>query len=161
METLQPVYNVHSFKSSSTPAEWSSLEVIFQSIRNGWAILWQHHSVFTGEVVDGKVQWLGGEPELDDIHLVRFRAFNEDREYHFWRSGQEIKGRLRSDGPGVNTEYMDTAMVLRSMVAKPLKSLQEFTEGEISICTRNYVGYNSDTCQAGYVDSRFVNFIKK
>jgi hypothetical protein len=161
METLQPVYNVHTFKSSSTTVEWSSLEAICQSIRNGWAIFWQHHSVFTGQISNGKIQWLDGQPEPEDNHLVRLRTFNEDLEYHFWRSGQEIRGRLRSDGLGDDTEYIDTSIVLRSVVAKPLKNLQEFTEAKISICTRSYIGYNSDTYQAGYVDSRFVYFIKK
>lgn len=161
MATIQPVYDVRAFNSSTTPAVWSGLESIFKSIHNGWAVLWQHHNVFTGKVTNGMVHWLEGEPELEDTHLVRLRAFNEDVEYHFWRSGQEIRGRLRSDGSGDQTEYIDTAMIVRSVVAKPLKSQQKFALGDISICTRNYIGYNADTCQAGYVDSRFVNFIKK
>jgi len=162
-QNLKPAYEVKEVATNSSSPPWSNIDNICQDIQNGWIVLWQYHAVFTGQVESGKVQWLTNtNPEADDKHLVRIRAFNASKEYHFWKSGQKIKGRLRTDGAGEPVEYIQTEMVLRSIVATPLKKASfELSEGTLAIVTRNYIGYHPETHQAGYVDSRFVDFEPK
>jgi hypothetical protein len=160
-QVLEPAYQIKTLSSKAESTEWLGLGAVIQEINNGYAVLWQHHAVFTGQINDGNIQWLNSEqPVDDDKHLVRLRAFNENQEYHFWRTSDGIKGRLRRDGGTESkADVIDTQMVLRSVVANPLKKVNvEFAEGTLAVLTRNYIGYDNDTKQAGYVDSRFVNF---
>lgn len=159
--SLEPVYKVEKIKTAVTPVPWQGIDAIADAIQNGWAVLWQHHAVFTVQIQDGKVRWLRNQPEKGDEHFVRLRAFNKEQEYHFWRTGSQIKGRLRSDNSGQEAEYIDTQMVLRGVVANPLIELasSEFDKADyLSVKTRNYIDYHPKTQQAGYVDSRFVDF---
>ena len=161
-QVLEPAYQIKTLSSKAESAEWLGLEAVIQEINNGYAVLWQHHAVFLGQINDGNIEWLNMDQPIDDEeHLVRLRAFNENQEYHFWRTSEGIKGRLRKDNlTEGETEVIDTQMVLRGVVAEPLlKENGELKKGKLlAVSTRNYIGYNSQTKQAGYVDSRFVNF---
>jgi hypothetical protein len=160
-QDLKPVYQIKTLSSNAEPVEWLGLEIVAQEINNGYAVLWQHHAVFTGQIDEGTIQWLNGEHLVSgDEHIVRLRAFNEKEEYHYWRTSDGIKGRLRRDsGTESKADVIDTQMVLRSVVANPLKKVSaEFGEATIGVLTRNYIGYDNETKQAGYVDSRFVDF---
>lgn len=160
--STNPAYEIKDIKTKAEIVAWIDLYTISASIQEGWIVLWQHHAVFTGQIVLGKIKWLADElPVSGEKYLVRLRAFNKSKEYHFWRSGAQIKGRLRSDDlEGLVESAIDTKMVLRSVVANPLKiASTELAEAEkITVTTRNYIGYHPETQQAGYVDSRFVSF---
>lgn len=157
----EPAYHIKTVSSVPEPVEWQGLDAIAKNIVGGYAVLWQHHAVFTGQIKDGRIEWLNSEsPVTDDKHMVRLRAFNQNEEYHFWRTSDGIKGRLRRDGETEGeSDVIDTKMILRSVVAHPLKKIRaDFEEGTLAVLTRNYIDYDAQTKQAGYVDSRFVNF---
>jgi hypothetical protein len=157
----KPVYKIQTVSSSVEPIEWKGLQEVANSLKNGYLILWQHHGIFTGKVEEKLITWLSGEPEVDDSHFVRLRAFNEWREYHYWKVGQVIKGRIRFEefDKANPCEVIDSQMILKGIVGEPLKKVSaSMAEHTIVILTRNYIGYNPELHQAGYVDSRFVNF---
>jgi hypothetical protein len=160
-------YTLRSAQTESVHYPFTSLEDITTELGSGYIVLWQYHSIFVGKVEHGLVRWLstkGEQPENEQKHIVRLRAFNEDREYHIWRSDDRLEGRLREDKvigrSNMETEAIptvDTCMVLRGVVGELLASSREFENMEkLHIQTRNYVGYN-DIGQAGYEDSRFVS----
>lgn len=159
-QTLKPVYTIQPITSRATLVEWESIEVTAKNIDQGFIVLWQHHAIFIGVIEDGKVHWIDeSQPVEDDSHIARLRAFNETQEYHFWRSGGQIKGRLRTDAEGDTQAIVDTQMVLRGVVAKNLfKKLRANEKDTIFIQTRNYIEKN-EIGQTGYTDNRFLNFI--
>lgn len=158
-QSLNPVYVVQTIVSTTAPAEWESIEAIALHLAQGYVILWQYHAIFTGVIESGGVRWLNDDqPVQSDDHLVRLRAFNERQEYHFWRNGKQIKGRLRTDAEGNSIDTIDTRMKLRSIVGKPLrKATPDLVSDELAVITRNYIGYDETTKQASYMDSRFLN----
>lgn len=158
-QPLTPVYRIQKIASTSAPASWESIADTARQLREGYIVLWQYHAIFTGVVEGGKVTWLNDEPVAGDEHLVRVRAFNEAREYYFWRSGSKMQGRLRTDAPGEGQEVVDTSMMLRGVVGQPLqKASADLAANDLAVVTRNYIDYDKTTQQAGYVDSRFVKF---
>ncbi len=158
-QSLTAVYNIKTIDSTSSTAEWEGIEAITKHMNQGFIILWQHHAIFTGVIEAGKLHWLNeSQPIEDDSHIIRLRAFNKTQEYHFWRSGVQIKGRLRTDAEGNAQDIVDTEMVLRGVVATKLFKEMRATERDtILIKTRNYIEVN-ELGQAGYVDSRFLDF---
>lgn len=159
-QDLSPVYNIQEISSKVSPIIWENWDILAQKLKHGYLILWQHHGIFTGKINDGAIQWLTKEhqPVQSETHIIRLRAFNETQEYHFWRSSGQLQGRLRMDGEGETTEFVDTLMVLRGIVASSLfKESAVEKDEKILLKTRNYVSENS-SFQAGYVDSRFVKF---
>lgn len=160
MSQIHPVYQIKPISSVHELVEWQGLDFIARLLADGYVVLWQHHAVFTGQINGGAIHWLSDEnPETGDEHIVRLRAFNQRQEYHFWRTSDGIMGRLRTDDEtGKGTEIIDTQMVLRGVVADPLRRV---LEGTLSVLTRNYIDYDPYTNQAGYVDSRFVSFTQK
>ncbi|MCZ2459993.1 MAG: hypothetical protein LC128_10255 [Chitinophagales bacterium] len=163
-------YVAKPIKSNSVEYNYTSIVVVAEEIKEGYIVLWQHHGVFVGEVKNKKVSWLYdskknkqvySEEEIKKDNIVRIRAFTETKEIHIWRSGNELKGRLRTDDAGKEMEYIETDMKLRSVIAHPLKNNEKFNSEDIFLRTRNYIGYTDDIRQAGYVDSRFVEFAIK
>lgn len=157
----EPVYQIKEISSTAETLTWQGLGNIGTQLGNGFVVLWQYHAVFTGQIQNGAIYWLTDEyPVAEDEHIVRIRAFNQNQEYHFWRTGERLIGRLRTDEDkeGENA-VIDTQMVLRSVVANPLKKVSaDMTEGTLVVLTRNYIDHDPKNQQAGYVDSRFVNF---
>lgn len=156
------MYQMININSISEDADWMDLKNVISQIANGYAVLWQHHAVFSGIVENGTVRWLRDEMfENADEHIVRLRLFNDEAEYHFWREGTRLKGRIRKDGEGrEKCDIIETAMLLRGVIGGQLRKLTEFNgKNKLRILTRNYIGYQPETGQAGYVDSRFVKFI--
>lgn len=152
-ELIKPVYDIQKVFSSVNLLEWKGINEVADNLENGYMVLWQHHAIFTGKVEDKVICWLSGSPELGDIHFVRLRAFNESKEYHYWKGTHSIEGRLRDDLVGTEIEVVDACMVLRSVVGRVIQ------QPLCRIISRNYILYDDDTGQAGYRDSRFVNFI--
>ena len=146
-----------------TIPEKNIVNTIAKNLSDGYIVLWQHHGVFAGEIINGEINWTNKEViENDKDHIVRIRAFNPTTEYHIWRSGKDLKGRKRIDeGEPVDeqnakegmTPFVKAEMVLRSIVTQQLNSYSK-------IVTRNYINhFDENNFQAGYVDSRFVKFI--
>jgi hypothetical protein len=156
---LESVYKEKRCTSDVSSCTWSDLDTMIAEISEGWVVYWQYHQVFVGQIEGKLINWLNGVPNpQDQDHLVRLRAFNEEKEFHFWRSGGQIKGRKRvDDGAEGDTSYVETDMVLRSEIALPLKDVFG-SDKKFWLVTRNYIGYD-DAQQAGYVDSRFVKFL--
>ncbi|MEZ4829279.1 MAG: CRISPR-associated protein Csx19 [Bacteroidia bacterium] len=159
-QLLNPVYPIKKISSTSTPVTWESIEAMARQLGKGYVLLWQHHAIFTGVIEAGKITWLNDtQPVMGGEHLVRVRAFNETQEYHFWRSSGKMLGRLRTDTSGEGQEVVDTSMMLRGVVGKPLqKARPELAVKDLAVVTRNYIAYDNTTTQASYVDSRFVKF---
>jgi len=107
------------------------------------------------------------------------RLFDKEKELHLWRSNGVLKGRLRKDTEGQETEYVTTKQILNGtsfedrdigILAKEekcteyylpfaeLKNIPDKNKDRIAIITRNYIGYSEGIKQAGYTDSRFVDF---
>lgn len=115
---------------------------------------------------------------IDNEYIQRLRVFNENKELLIWRSSEGLKGRLRIDGDGQDTEVVEACQVLwGTRVVKNTVDFTEITEDrgttlilpikglEVDnrkkrafIKTRNYVGY-TPAYQATYVDCRFVRFL--
>lgn len=160
---ITPAYTLTYISSGSTSYNFESLETLALKLKEGNIILWQHHGVFAGEIAGGEISWAKRESiENDKSHIIRIRAFNPVKEYHIWRSGIYLKGRLRTDGgesineptPGETLiPFTDSEMVLRSVITK---QVPEYSK----IATRNYINrFDENNYQAGYEDSRFVQFI--
>jgi CRISPR-associated protein (TIGR03984 family) len=183
-QTLTPVYSIKKIASTSIPVGWEGTDGIAQQLSEGYIVLWQHHAIFTGVIEGGNTTWLNdSQPVSGDEHFVRVRAFNEAKEFHFWKTGGNIQGRLRTDAPGEDQEIIDASMMLRGVVGKLIqkpdadqkpaqlfsgaghvvgkliqKSDADLAVSDLAVVTRNYIAYDSTTQQAGYLDSRFVKF---
>lgn len=158
---LKAVYQEEWYNTTSIPCAWATLQELATELENGWVVFWQHHQIALGKIENTQIEWLTEAPIEGEDHLMRVRAFNEAVEYHFWRSGKQIKGRKRVDSltEPKDTSCVDTKMMLRSELAKPLKSILG-EKPNLAVLTRNYIGYeNPEVPQAGYVDSRFVEFL--
>jgi hypothetical protein len=164
MSEIQPAYEINMAKASSkTFDDFIGLDEIKERIDTGWIVLWQHHAVHLGEIKEGVIVWANDDDVVKENitdHFVRLRAFNTEKEYHFWKSGDDIKGRLIEDNSGTaDKPFADTNMVLRGVIAEQqffkLRNMQTGDDEKLTIRTCNYI---TETGQAGYVDSRFVKF---
>ncbi len=118
---------------------------------------------------------------FDFKYVQRLRAFNNDKEIHIWRSGEEWKGRIRIDNDGgKETDVVIAHQLLFGTKGEQLDSqfikLEEKRgtnlilpianfkyddksnpQGRVFIKTHNYVKTNK-IGQATYFDCRFVAF---
>jgi hypothetical protein len=156
--SLKPAYGIETCKSKVEPVAFESFDVVMKNIDNGYAVLWQYHDVFVGKIGTNTITWANDKTPESDFkkHLVRLRVFNNEMEYHFWRTGNKIKGRLRIDTEGDDVSYVDTSMNLRGVAGEQVQKLHDNNHSYF-IKTRNYL--NAGIEQAGYVDSRFVEFV--
>lgn len=156
--SLKPAYEIETCKSKVETTVFESFNAVLENIDDGYAVLWQHHDVFVGEISQNKITWSNDKTPDSDFkkHLVRLRVFNDEMEYHFWRTGNKILGRLRIDTEGDHTSFVDTSMNLRGVAGKHVQKLNGDNHSYF-IKTRNYL--NAGNEQAGYVDSRFVEFV--
>jgi len=171
MDELQPVYQLKYGQSKYVCKPFSSLEEIYKDIEKGYIILWQYHAVFVGNIQQEQCNWLSKEkPIIDEIHIVRLRAFNQSKEWHIWKSGSKLLCRKREETQVQDKEengaqcFIDTSMVLRTVIAAPLIEYELFKVNEkekLCIKTRNYIDFDKATNQAGYIDSRFVDIYFK
>jgi len=161
---ITPVYTVSRIASQSDSVEWHGILPLVNEIQNGWAILWQVNGVFSAQIKNGKIQWLNEDPKVEEKFLVRLRIFNDQREYHFWKSNQKIKGRVRIDeveNDAENFEVVDSDMVIRGFLFQQIRNVEELDDKYIFIRTRNYVDHYPETQQATFNDSRFVKFFSR
>lgn len=120
---------------------------------------------------DGKEMYFAGEkPEASLIYELRL--FNREGEIHLVRKGNQFCGRCITDGEGEPSAYVDTFsrlwgekiseshgfVTLRDKDRKIELTVPCEEEGSYyGLTTRNYVGINEETGQAGYRDYRFVS----
>ncbi|MBK9270721.1 MAG: hypothetical protein IPM48_03920 [Saprospiraceae bacterium] len=156
MSDKTTAYQAKEINTSHEPITWSGLDTLASDLKNGHLLLWQYHGVFVGSITNGKISWQK-TPETNAKHIERIRAFNESKEYHFWRNVSGLMGRLRTDIDGSKGEklYVDTNMLLRGVIVRQLPISKEGEKWYIT--TRNYIEYN-EIGQAGFVDSRFVEY---
>ena len=142
--------------------------------KNAKAVAWYFDAIVFYNIENGK--W--SKPLRDNLEeeLVRLRVFDEYKEMHIWRSNGELKGRLRTDADGNTIGYVKGNQFLNGtsfdkteteIIAKedkgtyyelPYPDFKNIkSDGRLVLVTRNYIGYN-DIGQAGYIDSRFVDF---
>lgn len=148
----------------------------FKRFSKAKAIVWYEDRIIFYNIV--KSEW---NEEIGNINeIVRFRLFDEEKELHLWRSNGILKGRIRIDSTGDDTEFVTANPILNgSNFTQPknenyliawedkgtrfqLPYLEEFQalienkENRLALVTRNYIDY-SPVGQSGYIDSRFVN----
>ncbi|MBP9885554.1 MAG: TIGR03984 family CRISPR-associated protein [Leptospiraceae bacterium] len=128
---------------------------------------------------------------IDFKFLQKMRIFNKDAELHIWKTQGNFKGRIRAEKnfSGANktkhndleiVEFIEANQILFGTTSIDLNNgftkltedrgtevILPFTNIDIdnkdkrmAIRTRNYIGYN-EIGQAGYVDCRFVEFVKR
>lgn len=127
---------------------------------------------------------------IDFKYLQKLRIFNKDAELHIWKTQGIFKGRIRAEKrfQGANktkhndfeiVEFVQADQILFGTTSSDIENgftkltedrgtevILPFTnivldapDKRIAIRTRNYIGYN-EIGQAGYVDCRFVEFVK-
>ena len=157
-------------------SEGNEWRTIINQFVNAKAVAWYYDAIVFYNIEGGK--W--NEPireELDE-KLVRLRVFNTERELHIWRSNGFLKGRLRTDTEGTETAYVEARQIMNgtsfekladggvtatedkgTSYEMPYSELEKNIEKaeRIVLITRNYIDYN-DIGQAGYVDSRFIDY---
>lgn len=154
--SLKALYQINTTASKASKIKWGDMDQLFANFQAGWVVYWQFNKIYIGKISNQVIDWADDQPTINEQYLVRLRVFNEKGEMHFWRNGAIVEGRYRSDTEGASAAYIDTGMKLRGGFAQ-----RQVLESEqlVGIVTRNYIEYNTETAQAGYVDSRFVNFI--
>lgn len=145
----------------------------------GFVIAYLDYKVLVGKFKNGRLIFY--QDEIFELkYLQKLRVFDEDRELFIWKSdGGSFNSRLRVDGGGEEKEIVEAHQVLwgtrkdekvtngwgriseRGMeLTLPIATFTVDTEkNRVKIKTYNYISYN-EIGQAGYVDSRFVDFLK-
>ncbi|HDL01099.1 MAG TPA: TIGR03984 family CRISPR-associated protein [candidate division Zixibacteria bacterium] len=134
------------------------------------------------EVLIGKYNQAFIFPENKEIKIrfvKRLRIFNQNEEFHIWRSSAGLKGRYRMDGDGKNTDFIESHQVLYGTksecnekdnytvlseqngaeIVLPGKWMADNNRERVAIRTRHYIDYK-DGYQATYVDARFMEFVQ-
>lgn len=134
-------------------------------------IIWQRQRIIWGRVTKtGEIQ-LADNSELDETQILELRAFNGQEELHLIRQQGQYLGRYLADGSGKETDYVDSLSRFWGTCTKvensfaTLKDKERFLNLTIpcqekaayyGLVTRNYIGVDEKTGQAGYSDYRFL-----
>ncbi len=145
----------------------------------GLVILWQMNRIVWGRWESGQVILWDGSP-LDVEIIEELRAFHETAELHLTRVGDVLVGRSVRDGEGESRDYVDSRSQLwgERQEEKLLDGVQipddyvrlldadrkislvipvaDTTKKYYGLVTRNYIGVNDATAQAGYTDYRYL-----
>jgi len=143
--------------------------------------------VLIGRCVDGMFRFYNGQNVIEK-DIIRLRAFNPKQELLVWRTGRDLKARLRVDDlTGTRNEavvahqmifgthrrkvaggYTEISEERGTRLILPFDNLELSPDRRIAIKTYNYIGYtpaenpkadgDHPIGQATYVDSRFVCF---
>ena len=152
------------------------IEKLIQSLQewmdqDGSVICWQVHRIIWGKWQAGQVVLSDGTA-LDGTYLQEIRVFNALEEVHLKKRGNEWQGRyIKDEGPeegacvdalsplwGSNESRVchDGYALLEDRDRKLYQCVPSADEAEFyGLVTRNYIGFNEQTGQAGYVDYRF------
>lgn len=140
---------------------------------NAKAVAWYFDEIVFYNIENGKWNF----PMKGLGELVRLRIFNKEQELHIWRSNKILKGRLRIDSMGNETEYVEAKPLLNGTTfdklnpgiiatedkgihyCLPYSNLEKLSgsKNRIALLTLSYIDY-SDIGQTNYTDCRFVDF---
>jgi CRISPR-associated protein (TIGR03984 family) len=144
-------------------------------------VAWMYDRVFIRMIENGDILFdTNKQPAncVDPDYLRQMRIFTKDKELYLYRSGGKIKHRLREDNfNGAGTQAVIASQVLFGTRAKKKDSETIITEvrgtrltvpfpninvddnqQRLMLQTVNYVDFHEETCQASYVDCRFLGF---
>lgn len=144
----------------------------------GKVIAYLDYKVLIGRFAENKFIFFS-EETFDPKYLQKLRVFNKEKELYLWRQGENLFAmRLRVDGEGERVSVVEARQVLWGTCAEdlgngwsrisesrgmelilPLTNLAlDDKKNRVKLKTYNYIGYN-EIGQAGYIDSRFVDFL--
>ncbi len=147
-------------------------------------ICYLDYAVVIGKKENGNPLLPPSIEKIETKFIQKIRIFNKEEEVYFWRTtidGKRVlKGRHRKDNNGELQPVVEANQILFGTTSTDLKNgftkltedrgtevILPFTNIDIdnkdkrmAIRTRNYIGYN-EIGQAGYVDCRFVEFVKR
>lgn len=144
-----------------------------QCIVAATVICWQANKVFWAKW-DGNNFVMPGDEKLQPKLWLEIRVFNEDMELKLRNNRGQLQGRFidERNGQAEPCEYVDSLsrlwgeaagtedgwMMVEDKSRKLRQQLPEIAEPArfYGLITRNYVGVNERTAQAGYVDYRYV-----
>ncbi len=180
--------NANGLQLTSLPSKALPIDHIDSSILSdllkkyfnlGSVMLWLDDRVLIGKWQDGDLQFYQ-ESGFDFKYVQRLRVFNNNKEIHVWRSGEQWLGRIRIDEEGNETAVVIAHQLLFGTKGRRLDAqfiqltedrgttltlpLTNFhfeahdnPQSRIFIKTHNYVRTNR-VFQATYFDCRFVAF---
>lgn len=134
-------------------------------------VVWQVNQIAWGKLSDGDIIF----PEINDWNVAfcqEMRVFNDNKEIHLVKNGNNLSGRLRIDGSGDETVYVDS---IAPMWGRAVNTVNGFTSladearklhlnvpesiassKRCGLVTRNYVVSDKATGLSGYGDYRFL-----
>lgn len=135
-------------------------------------VAWQMNGIVWGRWQDGQLALAAGGA-LNLQYIEELRVFNETAEIHLCRRDGKLQGRFINDTVGNPIKFVDSFSRLWgekervengyiTLVDKNRKLTMTVPcddEGEglwYGLVTRNYIGINETTYQAGYTDYRYV-----
>lgn len=144
----------------------------------GTVVAYLDYAVMIGNFNGSKMEFPGYDSKFDSAFIQKLRLFNKDKELFVWRTSEGFKARLRTDGDGAEINVIEAEQIVLgtdveigsdysvlkekrgTRIILPLNNLNvDEKKKRLKIKTRNYVGFDEETGQAGYCDCRFVEFI--
>lgn len=143
-------------------------------LTEGTVVVWQVNRIRWGRWQQRVFTFADGEKNRVPLWL-EVRIFNQTGELHLVREKGAFQGRFRGDGQGETAEYVDSLSrfwgektevqngwltledkdrKLKLVVPQAAEAAQYY-----GLVTRNYVGVDVQTAQAGYVDYRYVAIV--
>lgn len=140
-------------------------------LQSAYVVLWQVNAIRWGKWEQGAFAFTDDKSANVNLWL-ELRIFNAQSELHLVRQGAKLTGRFRTDGEGKDAEYVDSLSrfwgekksakngwlkledadrKLSQTVPQPQQNARFY-----GLVTRNYLGINEKTAQAGYQDYRYV-----
>ncbi|MFV0636964.1 CRISPR-associated protein Csx19 [Mitsuokella sp. WILCCON 0060] len=173
----QEFLKINSGKRLVRPVSISKVETLLTALlqhvhfTEGTVVVWQVDKIRWGKWADGKFTFADGQPENIKLWL-ECRVFNEQAELHLTSRKLRLSGHLVEDGQGEPAEYVDACsrfwgecqekdadwMTLHDEDRKLSQKMPAVADEArfYGLVTRNYIGINEKTGQAGYVDYRYL-----
>ncbi len=155
---------------------FDDLESIKQYIKDqSDVIVYLDNEVLIGQY-NGNFSFYGNKT-IDKQFVKRMRIFNQNEELYLWRDKGKLIGRYRKDSEGEEIDFIEANQVIYGTKAEyedgctilteqrgtkivlPGKWKANNKKSRVAIKTKHYIGYQ-DSCQATYIDARFVKFIQ-
>ncbi len=141
-------------------------------MKNATICLWMMQKIAWGTWNGSLIEFTGTSNDTGSAeYWQELRVFNDDAELHLKRYGDKLKGRFIRDAGQESREHVDSIARLWGECSSNENCLclddhnrklhMELPKSEdkalyYGLVTRNYIGINPRTHQAGYVDYRFV-----
>ncbi|MHA1757890.1 MAG: type III-D CRISPR-associated protein Csx19 [Promethearchaeota archaeon] len=177
---------IYEIKNITSNEEKGSLErnfyeienLIVSNLDNGSIVCWQNYQLLFGKILNGKLNFIKNINTNFDKHLIKLRAFNNQKEILIWKQLDKFKYRIRiDDNGGKNQEYIDANQIIFGTRTKSLnngfseviedrgtrliipsdwlQNKQLGSNNRLILKTRNYLDYNN-LGQISIIDCRFL-----